>query len=479
MKALSSEPIPTSLERVVAEFREAVRDAKCAVDYLDELDRRLVLFGWPSTSQWWAGTLRRFYRSSGAQLVLRVGRRGGKSTTLCRIAVLEALMGDHHVAPGDTATVAIVSVNKDEARERLNTIEGILRVLGVKNKALADRIDLADRDLAFRVFAATVGGVSGFSGICIICDEVSKWLDKDARANPATEVLSSVRPTMAGLPNARIFLSSSPMTPFDAHAKAFDIGDTEFQQVAFAETWVARPALTKAATQRLESDPRRWEREYAAVPMEGDEDSFFSPASLSACTRTDPRWLVREPGVEYVATMAPMLAHGAWSLVIARRGSVVDVAEVRGDIDVAETLAEIKARLAQFGLDYVLSHPEGAAHVREASRIGLHVRVSEMPIAQLANEMLAAVLRGAAELPPVAEVRADLLALRMGETAEGFSIRLADVERYPSYAFPVMLAIYEAGRLPAPKVASKKTDEERMLGDLVKRNRVEYAGAEE
>ena len=47
MKALSSEPIPTSLERVVAEFREAVRDAKCAVDYLDELDRRLVRGGLP------------------------------------------------------------------------------------------------------------------------------------------------------------------------------------------------------------------------------------------------------------------------------------------------------------------------------------------------------------------------------------------------------------------------------------------------
>jgi hypothetical protein len=275
----------SSLELLCDSLRIAIPSATCPFDYLDELDRRLVLAGWPETSPWWKDTLRRFYRSSGAQLVLRAGRRAGKSTTLCRVAVLEALMGEHHVAPGDTATVAIISVNKDEARERLNTIEGILRVLGVKNKALADRIDLADRDLAFRVFAATVGGVSGFSGICIICDEVSKWLDKDARANPATEVLSSVRPTMAGLPNARIFLSSSPMTPFDAHAKAFDVGDNDFQQVAFAETWIARPALTLEATKRLESDERRWSREYAAIPMQGDEDSFFDPDMLADCTR--------------------------------------------------------------------------------------------------------------------------------------------------------------------------------------------------
>jgi hypothetical protein len=180
--------------------------------------------------------------------------------------------------------------------------------------------------------------------------------------------------------------------------------------------------------------------------------------------------------------MGPFLAHGAWSLVIAGRRHegrggrcILEVGEVRGQIDPEETLLAVKKHVAAFGLTHVLSHPEGAPLVDAAARIGLHVIVSQMKIADLANEALAALASGEASLPPDPNVRGDLLALRMGETAEGFSIRLADVERYPSYAYPVMLALYECGMLPAPKVAPKRTEQERLLADMVRRNKLEYA----
>ena len=454
--------------------------ATSPIDYLDELDRRLVLAGWPSTTDWWKRELRRFYRTRCAQIVLRVGRRGGKSSTLCRIAVIEAILGDHHVAPGDTAVVAIVSKDRPDAKERLNTIEGILNVLGIKFKATAERIDLADRDLAFRVYTATVAGVSGFSGICVICDEVAKWMDKEAGANPATEVLASVRPTMAGLPNARIFLSSSPWGNWDAHARAFDSGDSDLQCVAFAETWVARPALTKADTRRLEPDERVWLREYGAVPMEGDEDSLFPPNLLTACTRTGGG-IGREVGVSYVAAMAPALAHDAWSLVIAARGKgsvLVDLAECRGGVEPAKVLPDVKAKLAEYGLTSVLSTRDGLAHVEAAHRLGFHIRVATTPLVDLANAMLTRISRGEDDLPPDPDLRADLLALQRADsdTPGEFAVRLGDVERFPSYAVPTLIALFEASRLPEPRVAVKKTEQERILSDLVRRNRVEYAG---
>jgi hypothetical protein len=486
MPKAKAEPSFSSLALLRQSFREAVPSAVCTYDYLDELDRRLVAAGWPKTSDWWRQTLSRFYRSTCPQLVLRVGRRGGKSSTLCRIAVLEALMGEHHVAPGDTGVVAIVSVSKPEAKERLETIEKILHVLGVDHKALAERIDLLDESIAFRVFAATVGGVSGFSGICILCDEVSKWLDKDAGSNPATEVLASVRPTMAGLPNAKIFLSSSPMTPHDAHAHAFDVGNTALQQVAFAETWIARPTLTEEETRRLESDHRRWLREYAAIPMDGDDDSFFKPDLLSWCTRSE-EYLPRAPGVEYTAAMSPMMAHGIWSVVVAGKlsdgrggASIVDCGEWSGgELSVAQTLEDIKRGIAYYGLTSVDSHPLGIAYADAAEKIGLHVRIVEAPIDELANEMLASLSSGEAELHPCPELRSDLLALRKGTTADGFSIRLADVERYPSYAWPAMLAIRECGRLPAPKATKTETFGTKVMRELVRRNRAEYDRGDE
>ena len=481
------EPEPIAVEPpICVELRDAVPDATSPVDYLEELDRRLALQGWPETSEWWRDVLHKFYRTTALQLVLRVGRRGGKSSTLCRVAVLEALMGDHHVAPGDTAVVPIVSVNKPEARERLATIEKILLVLGVRHKPVADRIDLVEKDVAFRVFSGTVGGVSGFSGICVICDEVSKWLDVDTGVNPATEVLASIRPTMAGLPNARLFLSSSPMTNGDAHAKAFDEGDSEFQQVAFAETWVARPTLTREMTLRLEKNAKKWEREYAAIPQEGVEGSLFSAAALTACTREAGK-LPRVAGVEYAAAMAPTLAHGTWSLVIAARfgngpkGRGIVHLQQWDDPEPRAVLIGVKAALSEYGLADTLSTSEGRAHLELAASLGVHIRISTTPIAELANGMLARLATGEDDLHPSQELRDDLLSLRLAESEipGAFAVRVGDVERYPAFAVPAMLALHECGRLTPPKGPRTVSFASKLLADLVSRNKSLYDAGEE
>ena len=59
-----------------------------------------ILFeaGFHNVSAWWIATLTRFWQSGQRTLVLRVGRRGGKSSTLCVVAVLEALFGGRRVS---------------------------------------------------------------------------------------------------------------------------------------------------------------------------------------------------------------------------------------------------------------------------------------------------------------------------------------------------------------------------------------------
>lgn len=243
------------------------------------LDGALVSAGFPPTSPWWLAQLERFWSSSARSLVLRVGRRGGKSSTLCRVAVTEALWGAHAVPPGDVGVVAFVSVSRDESAQRLRTIEAILRALGVPYRRTGDVIELDGRPVVFRSYTASVAGVVGFTAICVIADEVARWRDADTGANPASEVLASLRPTMATQRAARMFLSSSPLSLDDAHARAFDRGDTSDQLAAFAPTWLANPTIAEDETHQLEPDERIWSREYAAQPQAGAL-AVFSPTAI-------------------------------------------------------------------------------------------------------------------------------------------------------------------------------------------------------
>src|ERR1035438_1009092 len=102
---------------------------------MKDLDAKLALAGFPLTSPWWGQTLSRFYNSGKKQLVLRVGRRGGKSSTLSRVGVCEAY-GEHRVPPGDIGVVPFISVRREEALKRLRTIREILDAVGLPYKPM-------------------------------------------------------------------------------------------------------------------------------------------------------------------------------------------------------------------------------------------------------------------------------------------------------------------------------------------------------
>lgn len=259
---------------------------------LHALERALVAAGWVPMSTWWVDTFTRFVGAVVRQLVARVGRRGGKSSSLCRFAVAFALAYDVAlIPPGDVGVVAFISARQDEASQRLRTIKAILDVVGVEWKSIDGGIALAGRPIVFKVFPASIAGVSGFTSILVICDEVAKWRDADTGANPATDVLASVRPTLATQRAGRMVLSSSPLTHEDAHAKAFDEGDTEHQVTAFAETWLANPTITEQETRDDEPNTRVWAREYAAIPQASVLGAFDGDAVKRAFRHPRPEGL--------------------------------------------------------------------------------------------------------------------------------------------------------------------------------------------
>jgi len=76
------------------------------LDCLDALSQPLERAGFDPLSPWWREQIGRVYAHPSARTaVFRVGRRGRKSATLCRVAVAEVLSGRHLIPPGDTGVV--------------------------------------------------------------------------------------------------------------------------------------------------------------------------------------------------------------------------------------------------------------------------------------------------------------------------------------------------------------------------------------
>jgi hypothetical protein len=470
-----AEPAPVPVDPL-ERFRHEGDSGPGVLAHLDALERALQSRGFPAMSTWWRECLTAFYsgRITWHQLVVRVGRRGGKSSTLSRIGVLEALFGDHVKSEGDLNVVAIVSVSRPEAMRRLRLIRAILRALGIEPKSIEQGagLELEGRGVAFIVFAASIAGVSGFSCICAICDEVSKWKDLDTGVNPATEVLASLRPTLAGQANARIFLSSSATGTKDAHAIAFDLGDTDFQMVAGAVTWVARPSLTEAECRAFEPDEEVFWREYGCIPFDGSTAAIFTTPILKSIARPGPLLLPPAPGTAYYAAQDPANRGGnGWTLVIAFQHVIGDGltkvtvayhwqwrAKKGVPLDSDATLGEIAKVLEQHGIRELWSDQWSFdALAALALRHGIELRLDAATQASNVEDYDAVRRRAidkTLELPDDPVVRSDLLGVSKWIGKGGaFSIELEKSGgRHCDFAPAVKLAVKRAaeGGVVAP-----------------------------
>lgn len=439
----------------------------------DALNKTLEAHGFPAISPWWRQTIRRWYASGRRRLVPRVGRRGGKSSSLCRLGVVEALYGQHNIPPGDVGVVAIVSARRPDAMDKLRTIKAILDALRVPYTERGETIELTGRRVVFTVFTASIAGVSGFTSIFVFLDEVAKWRDSDTGANPAGVVISSIAPTLATQPNARMVLSSSPMGLLDAHADAFAQGETPLQVTAHATTWEANPTLTEEGTRLEEPDPVVWAREYAAIPQAEAETSLLSAVLVDRATRAS---LDIEPDDRhrYVATMDPATRGNAWTLIVASLSDnhvrcVVLAREWVGSkakpLSPSAVFQEAAALLKPYGLSHVYSDQFAEDALRELARPhGLYLIVdapwTAATKADAYDGLRALMQEGRLEIPNDSVVKNDLLGIRIRLTRTGTSYELASQgSRHSDYAPAIAMAV-SLCRVPCTPVVTKKTLEQ-------------------
>ena len=259
---------------------------------LEKLNDTLVKKGWPDLSPWWRKQIARTYFSGRRNAVYRVGRRGGKSSSICRVAVYEALYAEHNVPPGDTGIFAIISAERYQAKDRLSTIKSILDALGIDCKQTAEEVRIPSTNRNIRCVTASLTAVVSFTCIGAVCDEEALWAD-DSGQNPAKEILASLRPAMATQKNARLWHISAPWSTLDVHHEQYSRGTDKTQVCFYAPTWVANPTVTEEDTHSLEPDEASWARAYKAVPLASDESKFFSAALIDKCRQSLPGATVR------------------------------------------------------------------------------------------------------------------------------------------------------------------------------------------
>lgn len=250
---------------------------------LRAIDRALVAKGWVPISPGWWRILERCYRSKKRNMVGRGGRRAGKSSTIIgRVAVFEMLSAKHVVPPGDIGWFIVISADKTQAKNRIKTARKSLDDLEIPHRATTEEITLADRAIGMKAIAATLEAVVSDTCIGCLCDEMARWRDKDSGANPAKDILTSLKPSMATMPNAIAWYISAPWSTIDEHHKMFEAGGDESQEVFFGTTWDLNPTITEADTHKLERDKVSRDREYGAIPMSSDESKFFAGAFVDA-----------------------------------------------------------------------------------------------------------------------------------------------------------------------------------------------------
>ncbi len=257
---------------------------------------------------------------------------------MCRLATCWAEHGPWDVPPGDVARLPFISTDRDEAKDRLRTIEQILDVIGIPYKPRAGEVEVEEREngrpYIFKVLTCSISGTVGKTTIFVCADEMARWESGDAYANPAREVMASLRPSMATQPRAIEVDLSSPWSTTDYHAELFDQGDTPGQITSYAPTWEANPTITEEFTRELEPDERIWAREYKAIPGGTVTDGWFG-AALSNMQFTGPlqAW---SPGERPIIFLDPAFAQDrfAWAVVVSRpsgldeRGRVLRVTDV-------------------------------------------------------------------------------------------------------------------------------------------------------
>lgn len=333
------------------------------------------------------------------ELLVIAGRRGGKSETIARLAVFEAIYGGHGIAlaPGQYGLIPIISPVKVQSQQIMNYCRGLCALPGVRNylegEPTATEIKFKTK-IIIQVSVADVLNVSGPTIVTAILDEKAKLAGAESKI-PDTEVIASLRPALAPVVGA-------PKRKFIGITSAYIRSGVAYNE---DKEWYGKPdapmLVVKGSTelfnpnvdmdyleqQRQLMGDKYYAREFLGIWQDVTEDNYFD--NLEKCIDKGRTWSPPKDGIDYWAAVDPAWKQDQFALAIVHRErreemgplhTVVDLIRVwnpssKGEVLSTDiTLRNIQAILKTYNIEHLYTDQASAPLLIEVGkRIGLHI----------------------------------------------------------------------------------------------------------
>jgi hypothetical protein len=308
------------------------------------------------------------------------GRRSGKSFISSVIAVFLAAFKDWrpYLAAGEKGYIFVIANDRSQARIIKDYISGILASTPVLKAMVAS--DLKESiELKYGVTIAvktcSYRTLRGFTVLAAILEELAFYRSEES-ANPDREILASLRPALATIPESLLIGIS---TPYSRRGVLYDQFKRNFGKpggplIWKAETRVMNPTINEETIKAaMEEDSAAARAEWLAEFRE-DIESYLSPELIEAVTIRGRYELPKLDGFQYCGFIDPSGgSRDSFSLAVAHRDNngrvILDlIRERKPPFSPEAVVSEYAAILKGYGVLQVQSDRYAGEWPREVFR---------------------------------------------------------------------------------------------------------------
>jgi hypothetical protein len=263
---------------------------------------------------------------------------------------------------------------------------------------LNNRVEIVIQTVSFR-------SARGFTCIGVFLDEIAFWRSDDS-ANPDSEVIAAMRPSMATIPGAILLAESSHYSRRGALWTAYQrhYGKDSAVLVWQAATRVMNPSVPQSLIDTAtDEDSAAASAEYGAM-FRSDLEAFVSREAVEACTVRDVYERYPVAGVRYIAFVDPSGgSQDAMTLAISHRQGNVPVLdavrEVKPPFSPESVVREFCYLLKTYRVSEVTGDRYAGEWPREQFRkLGVRYKLSEKTRSDLYRDLFTMLNSGKVEL---------------------------------------------------------------------------------
>lgn len=365
------------------------------------------------------------------ELWLVKGRRGGKSNMAAMLAVYEAVFNDHKskLAPGEVATIMVIAADRKQARTVMRYIRGLILENPMLSQLVVrdgtESIELANR-CVIEIMTASHRGTRGYTVAAAILDEIAFWHSDGA--NPDSEILSALRPSLATLDGKLIALSSpyARKGVLWTNYKRYFGQDSDRVLVAQAPSKVMNPTLPQEVIdEAYDVDYLSARAEYGAH-FRDDIESYVSIEMIEAVTRPSHLELPAASDLTYEAFVDPSGGRNdSFTLCIAHKDRKTDsvvvdcIRAIKPPFSPESVVDEFCEVLKTYRVRTIKGDSYAGEWPKEQfAKRGITYKKSDHPKTDLYRDLLPLISSQRVEFPPHKRLETELLGLER-RTARG------------------------------------------------------------